>query len=104
MFEAKYLYSKGTCYRGFFVCPLKLQNGYTYRCFHPQDGSEIQLGNGLFASVAEAIEAGKRYLDREWQYGNEIGSYKKLLEAHTISVEEFHRNESSLDQAIWGLS
>lgn len=104
MLEKKYLYNKGVSYRSFFVCPIEYQNGYTYRCLCPQDNPTIQLGGGLFVSIAEALEAGKRYLDREWQYQNELSHYKKLLEAQTISNEEYHLNKCSLDQSIWGLS
>lgn len=104
MIEKKYLYDKGVSYRGFFVCPIKHENGYTYRCFCPQDGPSVQLGSGLFVSIVEALEAGKKYLDREWQYRNELSHYKKLLETRAISKEEYHRSECSLDQAIWGLS
>ena len=104
MFEKKYLYNKGINYRNFFVCPIKLQNGYTYRCFRSQNDAEFQLGSGLFASIAEALEAGTKYLDREWQYGHELSHYEKLLETQTISTEEYQSTMCSLDQAIWGLS
>lgn len=104
MIEKKYLYDKGVSYRGFFVCPIKHQNGYIYRCFCPDNGPESQLGSGLFSSITEAIEAGKRHLDREWQYRNELSHYKKLLETQVISQEEYHRNECYLDQAIWSLT
>jgi hypothetical protein len=104
MIEKKYLYNKGVSYRSFFVCPIEYQNGYTYRCLRPQDSPDIQLGGGLFASIAEALEAGRRYLDREWQYQNELSHYKRLLETQTISNEEYQLNKCSLDQAIWGLS
>jgi hypothetical protein len=102
--EKKYLYNKGITYRNFFVCPIQLQHGYTYRCFRSQDDSQLQLGSGLFTSIAEAIDAGMKYLDREWQYHNEISHYKKLLETRTISREEYQSSKFSLDQAIWGLS
>lgn len=104
MIERRYLYNKGVSYRSFFVCPIEHPNGYTYRCLRPQDSPEIQLGGGLFASIAEALEAGKRYLDREWQYQHELSHYKRLLDTQTISNEEYHLNKCSLDQAIWGLS
>lgn len=104
MSEKKYLYNKAIRYRNFFVCPIQLQNGYTYRCFRSQDDPEFQLGSGLFASIADAIDAGMKYLDREWQYHSELSHYKKLLETHTISHEEYQSNKFSLDQAIWGLS
>jgi len=103
MLEKKYLYNQGISYRGFFVCPIRHQYGYIYRCFCPQDGPEIQLGSGIFASIGEAIEAGKRYLDREWQYQNELNYYKQLLETQVISQEEYHKSESFLDQVIWSL-
>jgi hypothetical protein len=103
MFEKKYLYNKGISYRNFFVCPIKLENGYTYRCFRPQVEPESQLGSGLFTSIAEALEAGKKYLDREWQYRNELSHYEKLLETQVISKEEYQSSKCSLDQVIWGL-
>lgn len=104
MSEKKYLYNKGVNYRSCFVYPIQLSNGYTYRCSCPEDDPEMQLGSGLFASIPEALEAGQMYLDREWQYRNELSYYKQLLETQAISKEEYHRSESSLDQAIWGLS
>lgn len=103
MVEKKYLYNKGVNYKNFFVCPIQLQNGYTYRCFRSQE-PETQLGSGLFETIAEALEAGKMYLDREWQYRNELSHYKKLLETRLISQEEYHKNMCFLDQAIWGLT
>lgn len=103
MVENQYLYDKGVSYRGFFVCPIKRQDGYSYRCFDPQDGPETQLGSGLFGSITEAIEAGKKYLDREWQYRSELSYYQKLLEQNAISKEEYYKNECFLDQAIWGV-
>lgn len=104
MTEKKYLYNKGLNYRSCFVCPIELPNGFTYRCFCPEDDPEMQLGSGLFTSVADALEAGQTYLDRERQYRTELSYYKKLLETEAISAEEYHNNESSLEQAIWGLS
>ncbi len=104
MMQKKYLYNKGISYRNFFVCPIQLPNGYTYRCFRSQDNPNFQLGSGLFASIAEALEAGKKYLDREWQYRSELNHYKMLLESHTISNEEYQNSKCSLDQVIWGLS
>ena len=104
MLEKKYLYNKGISYRNFFVCPIQLPNGYTYRCFRHQDDPESQLGSGLFVSIAEALEAGTKYLDREWQYRNELSHYEKLLETQAISTEEYHSTKCSLDQMIWGLS
>jgi hypothetical protein len=104
MFEKKYLYHKGINYRNFFVCPIELQNGYTYRCFRSQDDSDLQLGSGLFASIADALEAATKYLDREWQYRNEINHYRRLLDTQAISIEEYQSSKCSLDQAIWGLS
>ena len=104
MFEKKYLYHKGLSYRGFFVCPIKHQNGYTYRCFSSQDSSKVQLGSGLFESIAEALEAGKKCLDREWQYRNELSHYQQLLSTEAITKEDYQLQQSSLDQAIWGLS
>jgi len=103
MLEKKYLYNKGVTYRSFFICPIKYQNGYTYRCSCPQDDPNLQLGSGLFESIAEALEAGKRYLDRELQYQNELSQYNKLLSTHRISKEEYQSSQCSLDQAIWGL-
>jgi hypothetical protein len=105
MFEKQYLYNKGINYRGFFVCPIQQPNGFTYRCFSPEDSSKkIQLGSGLFKSIAEAIEAGQKFLDREWQYRNEISYYQNLLSNQAISQEDYQLLECSLDQAIWGLS
>ncbi len=104
MLEKKYLYDKGISYRNFFVCPIKHQNGYTYRCFCPQNGPSIQLGSGLFGSIPEALEAGTKYLDRELQYQNELSHYQKLLETEAISKEEYQLSASSLDQAIWSLT
>jgi hypothetical protein len=104
MLQKKYLYNKGISYRSFFVCPIQLQNGYTYRCFRSQNDLELQLGNGLFTSIAEALEAGKKYMDREWQYHNELSYYKQLLEQQVISKDEYHKSKCSLDQAIWGLT
>jgi hypothetical protein len=104
MLEKKYLYHQGFNYRGFFVCPIKQHNGFTYRCFLSQDSRAIQLGSGLFGSIEDALEAAKKYLDREWQYGNEIGHYQKLLASQAISKEDYQLIECSLDQAIWGLS
>lgn len=105
MLEKKYLYNKGVTYRSFFIYPIKCHNGYTYRCrcSCPQDDPNLQLGSGLFESIAEALEAGKRYLDRELQYRKELSHYKKLLSNHRISNEEYQLSQCSLDQAIWGL-
>lgn len=104
MLEKKYLYDKGTSYRNFFICPIKQQNGYTYRCLCPQDGPSTQLGSGLFSSISEALEAGKKFLDRELQYRNEMSHYQKMLETNAISQEEYQLRECFLDQAIWGLT
>ncbi len=104
MFEKKYLYNKGISYRNFFVCPIQLHNGYTYRCFRSQHEPEFQLGSGLFGSIADALEAGTKYLDREWQYRNELSHYQQLLDTQAISTEEYRSSMCSIDQAIWGLS
>ncbi len=104
MSETRYLYHKGLNYRGFFVCPIEQQNGYTYRCLRSKDDPEVQLGNGIFASITQALEAGQLYLDREWQDRNEISYYQHLLESEKISQDEYYSMESSIDQAIWGLT
>lgn len=104
MLEKTYLYEKGASYRSFFICPIKHPNGYTYRCFCPQNGPATQLGGGLFASIEEALEAGKRYLDRELQYRNELNYYRELLEQSAISKEEYYKSKSSLEQVIWSVT
>lgn len=103
MVNKKYLYAQGVSYRGFFVCPIEYQHGYTYRCFCPQNGPSIQLGSGIFLSIAEAIDAGKKYLDREWQYRYELSHYQQLLETGAITQDEYYNSACSVDQAIWGL-
>lgn len=104
MFEGEYLLNKGTSYRGFFICPVRHHKGYTYRCFRPEAADEMQLGHGLFSSLLEAIEAGKAYLDREWQYHKEIGYYKQLLQNQAITEEEYCSHVAVLEQTIWGLT
>lgn len=104
MVDGEYLRHKGTNYRGFFICPVKHHKGYTYRCFRPDEADEMQLGNGLFNSLIEAIEAGKAYLDREWQYHREINYYKQLLQSQTITEEEYRSHRDALEQTIWGLT
>lgn len=99
MLEKMYLYDKGITYKSFFICPVQYENSYTYRCFCPQDGSENQLGGGLFENITEALEAGKKYLDRELRYRSELSHYQQLLDQSLIS-EEYYKSESSLDQVI----